>query len=398
MTHDLHSLHEAYVMPTYKPGMSLVKGAGSRVVDSDGNEYLDFIAGIGVLNVGHCHPRVTSAIQDQAATLMHVSNLYVNEHQPRLAEALVSASFPGKVFFCNSGAEANEAAIKLMRYFGSESGRQHIVTMKHSFHGRTLAAITATGQPQYQKGFEPLPGGFSYAEFNDLESVKASITSETIGVMIEVVQGEGGVIPGRSEFLEGLRALCDEKELLLCVDEVQTGLGRTGELFGYQSYGITPDLMTLAKGLGGGFPIGALVAGTKVADVLQPGTHASTFGGTPLACAAARAVLSVIEEENLCDRAKTAGADFRDALEAACSGDARVESVRGLGLMIGVVLNVPAAELTGLLMERGLIALATAGNVVRFLPPLTTRDEEFEEALNIFKEALAAWPSTSENE
>jgi len=309
-------MQKQYLMSTYAPGIALVEGAGTHVWDAEGNEYLDFVAGIAVTNIGHCHPKMVRAVQDQVETLVHVSNLYYNEKQPLLARALsVHSGLPGaKCFFCNSGAEANEGLIKLARLWGSGQGKYEVVTMRQSFHGRTLATLTATGQDKVQKGFGPLPEGFVYATFNDLQSVEDAITSKTAAVLVEALQGEGGVIPADQEFLAGLRKLCDEKGILLLCDEVQCGMGRTGKWFGFQNYDIQPDAFSLAKGLGNGFPIGAIVAGAKLADLFQPGHHATTFGGTPLACAAALSVIEVIEEEELLVNTMMMGAYFVGAL------------------------------------------------------------------------------------
>jgi predicted acetylornithine/succinylornithine family transaminase len=292
---ETSKMHEKYVMPTYAPGLTLVRGKGSYVWDEQGKRYLDFTSGIAVTNAGHCHPQVVRAIRKQAGKLMHVSNLYYNEMQPQLAKSLVEKSLRGKCFFCNSGAEANEGLIKLARLWGSEQGRYEIVTMKNSFHGRTLATLTATGQEKVKHGFAPLPEGFVHAEFNNLASCREAVTDKTAAILVEPLQGEGGVVPADPTFMKGLRDLCNEKGILFLCDEVQCGIGRTGQWFGYQRYEVEPDAIALAKGLGNGFPIGAVVAGPKLADTFQPGTHATTFGGNPLACAAALAVINVID-------------------------------------------------------------------------------------------------------
>lgn len=389
-------LFSSYVIPTYarKP-IVFVRGKGTRVWDSSGKVYLDFLAGIAVQNVGHCHPGVTKAIQAQSEQLVHVSNLYLTENQGRLARELSGLSLKGKCFFCNSGAEANEALIKLARYWGREKGKFEIVSMKNSFHGRTLATLTATGQAKVQAGFEPLPAGFVYADFNDLESVRGAITDRTAAVLVEAVQGEGGVIPAQPEFLKGLRDLCTEKNILLLCDEVQCGMGRTGNWFGFQAYGIEPDAISLAKGLGNGFPIGVIVTSPALADVLQPGTHGSTFGGTPLACAAALATIEAIRAEKLVERAAAAGDKFQSGLKAMVGKHAHLVEVRGLGLMIGLVLDKPAKELADKLIDMGLLCLATAEKVVRFLPPLNVKDSEIEDALDIINDAFEEWNGTA---
>lgn len=388
---DIPGLHEQYVMPTYTPGLTLVKGRGAKVWDADGNLYLDFLAGIAVTGVGHCHPRLVRAIRRQAGRLMHVSNLFHNEWQPRLAQVLSEKSLGGKCFFCNSGAEANEALIKLARLWGHEQGRYEIVTMRNSFHGRTLATLTATGQAKVQAGFEPLPAGFVLADFNDLESVRAAINEKTAAVLVEAVQGEGGVRPARPDFVKGLADLCKRKNILLFFDEVQCGMGRTGYWFGYQRYDVRPDAIALAKGLGGGFPIGAIVASPKLSDVFQPGSHATTFGGTPLACAAALTVMRIIEEEHLLENAVRMGEVFMERLKQVAAKYSFIREVRGAGLMIGMVLNQPAKELEALLRVHGLIALATAERVIRFLPPLNVTTAEVRKAARMVDKACAEW-------
>jgi len=394
---EIKSLHEQYVMPTYAPGLTLVKGRGAKVWDADGNTYLDFLAGIAVTNVGHCHPRLVRAIRKQAGRLMHVSNLFYNELQPRLAEALSKRSLGGKCFFCNSGAEANEALIKLARLWGHDQGRYEIITMRNSFHGRTLATLTATGQVKVQKGFEPLPEGFRHADFNDLESVRAAVTDKTVAVLVEAIQGEGGVRPARPDFIKGLADLCRRRNLLLFFDEVQCGMARTGHWFGYQRYDVEPDAISLAKGLGGGFPIGAVVTSPKLAEVFQPGNHATTFGGTPLACAAALAVMDVVEDEGLLENAVRMGEAFMEGLKKVAAKYSFVREVRGTGLMIGLVLNRPAKELETTLREHGLIALATADTVIRFLPPLNVASAEVRRAVRIVDKACADWQTRLNN-
>ncbi len=380
-------LHKKYVMPTYAPGIVLSRGRGSRVWDADGREYLDFLAGIAVLNVGHCHPKVVAAIQNQAATLMHVSNLYYNEMQPLLAQALSERSLHGKCFFCNSGAEANEGLIKLARLWGAEAGRYEVVTLRSSFHGRTLATLTATGQDKVKKGFDPLPGGFAYADFNDIDSCRATIGDKTAAILVEAVQGEGGILPAEPQFMTELRRLCDEKNILLLVDEVQSGMGRTGNWFAYQGYSIEPDAISMAKALGSGMPMGAVVAGPKLSEVFQPGTHATTFGGTPLACAAALATIEVIEEDRLLANATAMGARLLEGLQSIADRYEFAETARGRGLMVGLVLDRPAAELQVKLQNRGVLALATAVNVLRMLPPLNVTSAEVDEALDALDKA-----------
>jgi len=389
-TSDIIQQFDEHVIPSYaRRPIVFVKGKGAKLWDADGKVYLDFLAGISVLNVGHSHPAVVEAICRQAGLLTHVSNLYYTENQGRLAQALAGLALGGKCFFCNSGAEANEALIKLARLWGHEKNRFEIITMKNSFHGRTLATLTATGQDKVQKGFDPLPSGFVHAKFNDLESVKEAVTARTAAILVEAVQGEGGVIPAEAEFMQGLRALCDEKDLLLLCDEVQCGMGRTGKWFAFQHFDVEPDAFALAKALGSGFPIGAIVTNAKLADVFQPGKHASTFGGTPLACAAALATLQVIEQENLLQHASDLGARFKKGLLALKDKYEHVKDVRGLGLMLGLVLDVPARPLEDKLLDMGLIALATGERVLRFLPPLTVKPSEVDEALDMIDDSCA---------
>jgi predicted acetylornithine/succinylornithine family transaminase len=388
-TSEIIELHKKYVMPTYAPGLVLVKGAGTKVQDADGNDYLDFLAGIAVLNLGHCHPAVVKAIQQQAEKLIHVSNIYYNENQPRLAQALAERSMGGKCFFCNSGAEANEGLIKLARLWGSDKGKYEVITMKNSFHGRTLATLTATGQEKVQKGFYPLPEGFRYAEFNNIESCRAAVTEKTAAILVEAVQGEGGIVAADPEFIKGLRALCDEKGLLLLFDEVQAGIGRTGKWFAFQNYEVRPDAFSLAKALGNGFPIGAVVAAPNTADVFHPGNHATTFGGTPLACAAALAVIETIEKDNLLENAQKMGARLVEKLRQIAARYDWIEDVRGCGLMVGLVLNDSAAPLQKRLQDKGLLTLATAVRVLRMVPPLIVTAGEIEHAVALIDEACA---------
>lgn len=391
-TEEVTALFDRYVIPSYarKP-VVFVRGRGTKVWDIDNKVYLDFGTGIAVAGLGHSHPAVVEAIKKQAEVLTHVSNLYYTENQGKLAASLSGLAGGGKCFFCNSGAEANEALIKLARLWGHDRKRFEVITMRNSFHGRTLATLTATGQAKVQKGFEPLPSGFVYADFNNLDSVRSAVTDKTAAVLVEAVQGEGGVIPAEKDFLQGLRALCDEKDILLMFDEVQCGMGRTGQWFAFQNYNVSPDAFSLAKALGNGFPIGAIVAMPKLADVFQAGKHASTFGGTPLACAAALAVVQTIQAEALLQNARDMGVRFMTGLQSLVGKYEHVKEVRGAGLMIGLVLDKPAKELEAIMMEMGLIGIATADKVVRFLPPLNVKPNEVDEALEIMEDACAQW-------
>ena len=389
-TQDILNQYKSAVMPTYSPSVVLASGKGVTVRDVDGLVLYDFTSGIGVHNVGHCHPKVVQAIRDQAAKLTHASNLFANEPATQLAAKLVELSgLGGKVFFCNSGAEANEAAIKLARKWGSQNGgRYEIVTFRKGFHGRTLATLAATAQAWCQEGYDPLPVGFAYADYNDLESVKAAVNEKTVAVMVEAVQGEGGVTPADPEFLKGLRALCDEKNLLLICDEVQSGMGRTGTWFAWQGYDIQPDLFTLAKSIADGIPMGALVSNAKLADVFTVSAHASTFGGNPVAAAAALAVIQVIEEEGLLARATEVGQLFKEALQGFVDQYDRLLEVRGKGLMLGLVVDGDPKAVVDALKEQGILALTAGGNVVRFLPPLVLKEEDLEEATDMISDAL----------
>ena len=381
--------YEQYVMPTYAPSLLLVRGKGTKVWDSENKEYLDFIAGLAVSSLGHCHPKVIKAMRDQTHELMHVSNLFYNCTQPKLAKELSQKSLGGKCFFCNSGAEANETLIKLARLWGKPKDRYEIITVKNSFHGRTLTTLTATGQTKVQVGFEPLPKGFVHAQFNDIQSCKDAINERTVAILVEPIQGEGGIIPAQASFMRALRDICDQNQLLLLCDEIQCGLGRTGHWFCYQAYGIEPDAISLAKGLGSGFPIGAVVSNKELADVFQPGHHGSTFGGAPLACAVALAVLEVINEKNLVHRAQTLGAYFIHKLQKLSKKYAFIKTVRGSGLMIGLVLHESAKPLEESCRQKGLLGVATSDTTLRFLPPLTVKKSELTKAIEILDTACS---------
>lgn len=385
-------------MPNYGVrSMALVRGKGTRVWDCEGKVYLDFLAGISVNNLGHCPDRVVEAIRRQAGELMHCSNLYLVPQQAELAQRLCELCFADKAFFANSGAEANEGAIKLARLYSKVKhgdNRYEIITVRNSFHGRTLATLTATGQDKIQQGFAPLPAGFHYAFFNELNSVMEKVTSATCAIMVEPVQGEGGVTPATMDFMEGLRRLCDDKNILLIFDEIQCGMARCGKMFAHQAYDIEPDIMTLAKALGNGFPIGAMLATTEVADVLQPGTHGSTFGGGPLACAAALAVLDEMKESSIPQRAEDIGHYFRSTLEERLGELPAVKEVRGLGLMIGIVLASAGAEIVKKCADEGVLINCTMGNVLRLLPPLTVTREECDQVTNLLYRLLMEHPAT----
>jgi acetylornithine/N-succinyldiaminopimelate aminotransferase len=376
-------LADRYLMQTGRRlPVTFVRGQGCLVYDNWGREYLDLVAGIAVNLLGHAHPQVVAAVTAQASTLIHTSNLYFTQPQVELAQRLVELSFPSRVFFCNSGAEANEAAIKLARKWGSRNrdGAFEIITTKGSFHGRTLATVTAGGQPKYADPFKPLPEGFVHVPYNDLDAIKAATSERTVAVMLEPVMGEIGIIPAAPGYLAGVRAWCDAKNLLLILDEVQTGLGRTGRWFAHQHHGITPDVMTLAKGLGGGLPIGACLAAPR-ADVFEPGDHGSTFGGNPLACAAALAVLSVIEGDGLVGHAAEMGEALHEALL-----DLGAKDVRGLGLMQAFEFGEPRAKaFQQSCLEAGLIVNAVDDHSIRLVPPLIIGNAEIERAHSTMK-------------
>ena len=382
--------YKKYLMPTYSPTIVIDKAKGSRVYNPEGTLYYDFTSAISCHNVGHCTDGVVKAVQAQIAKLGHCSNIFASEPQVKLAKKLVELSgLEGKVFFCNSGAEANEAAIKLARRWGaSNGGRYEIVTMRNGFHGRTLATLTATGQSWCQQGFEPLPVGFAYADFNDLESVKAAITDKTVAILLEAVQGEGGVTPATEEFMAGVRALCDEKNLIMICDEVQCGMGRTGKWWGWQNYSVKPDLFTVAKSLADGIPMGALVSNAKFADVFTPGNHGSTFGGNALSCAAALAVIKIIEDEKLVEAAAQKGELLAAGLRNFSEKYEKVLDVRGLGLMQGMVIDGDPKPVVEKLAEYNVLALTAGGNVVRFLPTLSMTTEHIEEAVEMMGDAL----------
>ena len=387
---EILELYKSKVMPTYSPSVVLASGKGVTVRDVDGMTYYDFTSGIGVNNVGYCHKKVVQAVQDQAAAMLHCSNLYVNTPATLLASKLVEISgLGGKAFFCNSGAEANEAALKLARKWGAANGgRYEVVTFRQGFHGRTLATVAATAQAWCQEGYDPLPVGFAYADYNDLESVKAAVNDKTVAIMLEAVQGEGGVTPATDEFMKGVRALCDEKNLLMIVDEVQAGMGRTGTWFAWQGYDVKPDLFTCAKALGGGLPMGALISNAKLADVFTASAHASTFGGNPVAAAAGLAVIDVIESEKLLENATKVGNLLKEALQGFVDQYDQLLAVRGKGLMLGLVVDGDAKEVVDAFKAQGLLALTAGKNVVRFLPPLTLAESDLEDPIDMISDAL----------
>jgi acetylornithine aminotransferase/acetylornithine/N-succinyldiaminopimelate aminotransferase len=372
---------------------AMVKGAGCRLTDADGREYLDFMAGIAVCGLGHCHPKITEAICRQAADLVHVSNLYYTKPQIELAEMVVDNTFGEKLFLCNSGAEANEAAIKLARISSAE-GRYKIISLSGSFHGRTLATVAATGQPKFHKGFEPLPEGFLHAPFGDLAALEQMVDSSTCAILCEPLQGEGGVRPLEKEYLQGIKALCDKHGLLLIFDEIQTGMGRTGTLFAYQQLGIVPDILTMAKALGSGLPIGGMLTTARIAESFVPGTHASTFGGNPVASAAAVATLQIMLADGFLEGVRKKGEYFQAKLAGLAERfPTLIRSARGMGLMVGAVLTEQGVaygtEIVNKMFDRGFL-MNFAGNVaLRFVPPLIVTEEEIDLLVAALAEVLS---------
>jgi acetylornithine/N-succinyldiaminopimelate aminotransferase len=404
MTDKFHLLalgHERY-LPIYRPrDLILERGQGARLWDTEGRDYIDFGAGIAVCSLGHCDPDLVAALQEQGGRLWHTSNVFYSEPPLRLAEELVAASrFAERVFLCNSGAEANEAAIKLVRKWAATQGRaperRVIVSFRGSFHGRTLAAVTATAQPKYQDGYEPLPGGFRYVDFNDLAQLETAMADgDVAAVLVEPVQGEGGVMPAADGFLQGVRALCDRHGALLVLDEIQCGMGRTGALFAHWHDDVVPDIVTLAKALGGGFPIGAMLAGPRVADVMQFGAHGTTFGGNPLAAAVARVALRKLASESIAANVRRQAAAIRAALAAIDDELHLFSEVRGRGLMLGAVLDPAHAGRAGEILDHaaaaGLLLLQAGPDVLRLVPPLNIGDEELEEGLARLRAGLHAY-------
>lgn len=388
-----------YLMNTYnRAPIALIKGRGMKVWNSEGKEFLDFVGGIAVNCLGHCHPRVVIAIQKQAQRLLHVSNLYHIEPQVRLAKLLVENSFADRVFFCNSGAEAVESAIKLARKYAKEHispERYEIITAYNSFHGRTFGALSATGQERFKKGFEPLLPGFKHVPFNDITALRDAISKQTCAVMLEPIQGEGGVRVPSNDYLQQVREVCDKEGILLILDEVQTGMGRTGKLFAYEHFSIEPDIVCLAKGLGGGVAIGAILAKERIANSFQPGNHASTFGGNPLACAAAHATIETLLEDNfILDNCNRMGMYFLEALQRLKADfPSIVIDIRGIGLLIGMELAKEGGHIVERCAERGILINCTSGNVLRFTPPLIITQKEIDHLIdaleNIFERELS---------
>jgi acetylornithine/N-succinyldiaminopimelate aminotransferase len=387
-TKETIELFEKYVIANYgRLPRVIVKGQGCYMYDADSNEILDMFPGWAVSGLGHCHPKVVQAIQQQAAELLHIDNTFYSEPQGKLARLLSERAFGGKCFFCNSGAEANEAAMKLARLHTSQE-KYKFITAEGSFHGRTFATVTATAQPKYHDGFLPLLPGFIYVPFNDIAALESAFTDEVAAVMVEPIQGEGGIKVATAEYLQAIRRLCDEKGAVMILDEVQTGVGRTGKWFGYQHFDVEPDIMTMAKALGGGVAIGAMMAKDEVAASLVPGKHASTFGGNCLACAAGIAVIEAIEEGNLLQNAAELGEYTKEKLSQLKQKHFSIDSVRGIGLMIGVQLNCPCTEIVNKCLEKGLRVNCTSETVVRFMPPMIVTKEQINKAIDILDSVM----------
>jgi predicted acetylornithine/succinylornithine family transaminase len=386
-----------YLMNTYdRFPIILRKGRGVKVWDSEGKEYIDFVGGIAVNCLGHCHPKVVIALQKQAQRLLHVSNLYYIEPQTKLAKLLIKHSCADKVFFCNSGAEANEAAIKLARKYAKDHAtldKYEIITAHGSFHGRTLATLSATGQEKFKKGFEPLVPGFKHIPFNDIDALKKAISERTCAIMLEPIQGEAGINMPAEDYLKKVRQLCDKNDILLIFDEVQTGMGRTGKLFAYEHFNLQPDIITLAKGLGGGVAIGAILAKDRVAASFQPGSHATTFGGNPLACAAAIATLETLLADGfILDNCKRIGKYFRKKLEKLKKEfPSEIIDIRGLGLMLGMELANPCSSIVASCAERGVLVNCTGGNVLRFTPPLIVTENDVDVLIDILEDEFGKY-------
>ncbi len=388
-TAEIIAMFDKYVIANYgRLPRAIVRGEGNYLYDADGNKILDMFPGWAVSGIGHCHPKVVEAIRAQAGQLLHIDNTFYIPQQGQLAKMLSQRAFGGKCFFCNSGAEANEAALKLARKHTPRE-KYKFITAEGSFHGRTFATVTATAQPKYHDGFLPMLPGFEYVPFNDCEAIEAAFSDEVAGVMIEPIQGEGGIIVATEEYMQTIRRLCDENGAVMILDEVQTGLGRTGEWFGYKHYDVVPDIITMAKALGGGVAIGAMMATEHIAASLVPGTHASTFGGNPLACSAGIAVIEAIEEEYLLDNAIKMGRYAAEKIQQLKEKYPVIDHVRGKGLMIGIKLTGPGAKIVDGCLEKGLRINCTQGDVLRFMPSMTVTTDQIDRAIEILESVLA---------
>ena len=388
---SIRGVADKYIFPTYKRSLALIRGEGCRVWDDQGKEYLDFVGGIAVCALGHSSPIVTKALEEQSRQLVHVSNLYYTRPQAELAGLLVENSFADRVFFCNSGAEANEAAIKLARKFAREKhgpGRHTIICMEGSFHGRTMATLSATGQAKVRAGYDPLLGGFRFVPFNDLEALKNAVDETVCAIMLEPIQGEGGVVVPHPDYLKRLKDFCAAKELLLILDEIQTGMGRTGRLFAHEHSGVAPDVMTLAKALGNGLPIGAMLGTEELSRVFGPGSHASTFGGSPLVTAVSKAVVTSLLKDGWLDHCRETGEYFRTRLEGLMKTHPCIKDVRGLGLIVGVELDRAGAPIVEACLQKGFLINAAQEKVLRFVPPLIVGAAEIDLLIEALDEVL----------
>ncbi len=390
-TKQVAALFDKYAIPVYnRNGIVAARAKGSWVWDAEGKKYLDLFPGWGTTALGHCHPAVVKAVQQQVKTLIHVPNTFYNEPQARLSEALIKSGFPGKAFYCNSGAESVEAAIKLARRYGNPQ-RWEILTTEQSFHGRTLGAMAATGQPKHKKNFEPVPAGFRHVPFNDLKAMREAVRPETVAIMVEPLQGEGGIHVATKEYLTGLRKLCDEKKLLLIFDEVSSGMGRTGKMFCWQHSGVVPDVMLLAKPAAGGLPIGILIAGLHISDIWEKASHATTFGGNPLVTAAALATVQTLKKGALENGRKQGVYLLKKLLELKKKHPMLIKEVRGLGLMLGIELHRPGPDLVKEALHRGLLLNCTQDVVLRMYPALTVTKKELDLGVKLLDEAMTAF-------
>ena len=393
MNNYIQSAEQALLHTYNRYQIVLEKGEGVYLYDIDGKKYLDFAAGIAVCSLGYGHPKYTETLKNQVDQLTHTSNLFYSKPVANAAERLKTAAQMDRIFFTNSGTEAIEGALKAARKyaFTKGTGKYEFIAMNHSFHGRSMGAVAVTGNPHYREAFEPLIGGVKFADFNDLESVKAQITEKTCAIIMEPIQGEGGIYPATQAFMEGVRALCDENDILLIFDEIQCGVGRTGAMFAWQGYGVKPDIMTIAKAVGNGVPVGAFAMTEKVAEKsLVPGDHGTTYGGNPFVCAAVDAVLQIMEEENVIEHVKKNSTYLEEKLDALVSANEWIETRRGKGLMQGLVLKKPVGEVITKVMELGLIAISASGNVLRLVPPLVIEEGHVDEMISILEKALNA--------
>ncbi|MDD5195775.1 MAG: aspartate aminotransferase family protein [Candidatus Omnitrophica bacterium] len=387
---NIYAIYDKYILNTYKRvGPVFVRGKGSFLWDDQGSRYLDLFPGWGVSILGHCHPKIAAVIAQQAKKLIHLPNNLYQEAQILLAREIVKNSFDAKVFFANSGAEAIEGALKLSRLYGQKSGRYEIIAMRNSFHGRTFGALSATGQEKYNENFKPLLPEFRHVAFNNFEALQNAANSKTVGVLLELIQGEGGVNVAGKDYVLKLRDYCKKNDLLLIIDEVQTGMGRTGKMFAYQNYGITPDIMVLSKGLGAGVPISALIAHKRIADLFKPGMHASTFGGSPLVCAAGLAVFKIIEQEKILKHVKEMGLYLQKQLRALQSKFSFIKEVRGAGLMVGLELAIDSYPIFKECLERKLIINSTHDTILRIMPALNVSRDELNKGLAILKSVFS---------